>query len=87
MGPSGAGKSTLLYALMGLAKYGKTTGRVWVNERAIPLQRLRRIVGYVPQVHGAPECCKLMCICCAAVAVMCQLCCTCCAAAAVDCTR
>ena len=50
MGPSGAGKSTLLYALMGTAKYGATTGRVWVNNRAIPLQRLRRIVGYVPQV-------------------------------------
>ena len=55
MGPSGAGKSTLLYALMGTARYGRTTGRVWVNTRAIPLQRLRRIVGYVPQVRALTD--------------------------------
>lgn len=53
MGPSGAGKSTLLYALMGTAKFGSFSGRVWVNNRAIPLQRLRRIVGYVPQVTAS----------------------------------
>ena len=50
MGPSGAGKSTLLYALMGTAQWGATKGQVWVNNRAIPLRRLRRILGYVPQV-------------------------------------
>ena len=50
MGPSGAGKSTLLSALMGTANWGATKGQVWVNNRAIPLRRLRRIMGYVPQV-------------------------------------
>ena len=49
MGPSGAGKSTLLSALMGTASWGTTQGQVWVNNRAIPLRRLRRIMGYVPQ--------------------------------------
>ncbi len=51
MGPSGAGKSTLLYALMGTARYGATRGRLWINGREMRLARLRRILGYVPQVH------------------------------------
>ena len=50
MGPSGAGKSTLLYALMGTARYGVTRGRLCVNGREMRLERLRRILGYVPQV-------------------------------------
>ena len=54
MGPSGAGKSTLLYALMGTARYGVTRGRLCVNGREMRLERLRRILGYVPQV-----CCPL----------------------------
>ena len=54
MGPSGAGKSTLLYALMGTARYGVARGRLCVNGREMRLERLRRILGYVPQV-----CCSL----------------------------
>ena len=54
MGPSGAGKSTLLYALMGTARYGTTRGRLWVNGREMRLARLRRILGYVPQVSHTP---------------------------------
>ena len=53
MGPSGAGKSTLLYALMGTARYGATRGRLWINSREMRLARLRRILGYVPQVPPA----------------------------------
>lgn len=53
MGPSGAGKSTLLYALMGTARYGSTRGRLWINGREMRLARLRRILGYVPQVRPA----------------------------------
>ena len=45
-----AGKSTLLYVLMGVAKYGVFTGQVWVNGRQMRVSRLRRIMGYVPQV-------------------------------------
>lgn len=55
MGPSGAGKSTLLYALMGTARYGVARGRLCVNGREMRLERLRRILGYVPQVRGAPR--------------------------------
>ena len=54
MGPSGAGKSTLLYALMGTARYGVTRGRLCVNGREMRLERLRRILGYVPQVGLPP---------------------------------
>ena len=50
MGPSGAGKTTLLYALMGTARYGVARGRLCVNGREMRLERLRRILGYVPQV-------------------------------------
>ena len=53
MGPSGAGKSTLLYALMGTARYGVARGRLCVNGREMRLERLRRILGYVPQVRRA----------------------------------
>lgn len=56
MGPSGAGKTTLLYALMGTAEYGTTRGHLWINGREIQLRRLRRILGYVPQV------CILLCL-------------------------
>ena len=56
MGPSGAGKSTLLYALMGTARYGSTRGRLWVNGREMRLARLRRILGYVPQVACRSHC-------------------------------
>ena len=56
MGPSGAGKTTLLYALMGTARYGTTCGHLWINGREIQLRRLRRILGYVPQV------CILLCL-------------------------
>lgn len=55
MGPSGAGKSTLLYALMGTARYGSTRGRLWINGREMRLARLRRILGYVPQVRAVPR--------------------------------
>lgn len=54
MGPSGAGKSTLLYTLMGTARYGTTRGRLWINGREMRLARLRRILGYVPQVQAPP---------------------------------
>ena len=60
MGPSGAGKSSLLYALMGTAKFGGCTGRMWINNRPMRLARLRRIFGYVPQVNGtSPHSCTL----------------------------
>ncbi|KAK9803611.1 hypothetical protein WJX72_004863 [[Myrmecia] bisecta] len=49
LGTSGAGKTTFIHALMGRASFGVTTGDVWVNERNIPLSRLRRILGFVPQ--------------------------------------
>ena len=55
MGPSGAGKTTLLYALMGTARYGVARGRLCVNGREMRLERLRRILGYVPQVCLRPE--------------------------------
>ena len=51
MGPSGAGKTTFLNALMGNVKYGTISGQVWVNRRAMKMSRLRRIMGFVPQVH------------------------------------
>lgn len=51
MGPSGSGKSTLLAVLMGTATYGTFTGQVWINNRLMRLSRLRRIMGYVPQVR------------------------------------
>ena len=54
MGPSGAGKTTLLYALMGTARYGVARGRLCVNGREMRLERLRRILGYVPQVCLRP---------------------------------
>ena len=54
MGPSGAGKTTLLYALMGTARYGIARGRLCVNGREMRLERLRRILGYVPQVCLRP---------------------------------
>lgn len=50
MGPSGAGKTTFLNALMGTVKYGSISGQVWVNGRAMKMSRLRRIMGFVPQV-------------------------------------
>ena len=50
MGPSGAGKTTFLNALMGTVKYGTISGQVWVNGRAMKMSRLRRIMGFVPQV-------------------------------------
>ena len=50
MGPSGSGKSTLLAVLMGTATYGTFTGQVWINGRLMKVSRLRRIMGYVPQV-------------------------------------
>ena len=50
MVPSGDGNSSLLYSLMGTASYGASTGRMWVNTRPMRLARLRRIMGYVPQV-------------------------------------
>ncbi len=50
MGPSGAGKTTFLNALMGTVKYGTISGQVWVNRRAMKMSRLRRIMGFVPQV-------------------------------------
>lgn len=51
MGPSGAGKTTFLNALMGTVKYGTISGQVWVNGRAMKMSRLRRIMGFVPQVN------------------------------------
>ena len=53
MGPSGAGKTTFLNALMGTVKYGTISGQVWVNGRAMKMSRLRRIMGFVPQVSLA----------------------------------
>lgn len=53
MGPSGSGKSTLLAVLMGTAIYGTFTGQVWINGRLMKVSRLRRIMGYVPQVIGS----------------------------------
>ena len=53
MGPSGSGKSTLLAVLMGTATYGTFTGQVWINGRLMKVSRLRRIMGYVPQVGPA----------------------------------
>lgn len=53
MGPSGAGKTTFLNALMGTVKYGTISGQVWVNGRAMKMSRLRRIMGFVPQVRSA----------------------------------
>ncbi len=54
MGPSGAGKTTFLNALMGTVKYGTISGQVWVNGRAMKMSRLRRIMGFVPQVLQSP---------------------------------
>lgn len=54
MGPSGAGKTTFLNALMGTVKYGTISGQVWVNGRAMKMSRLRRIMGFVPQVMQSP---------------------------------
>ena len=54
MGPSGAGKTTFLNALMGTVKYGTISGQVWVNGRAMKMSRLRRIMGFVPQVRACP---------------------------------
>lgn len=51
MGPSGAGKSTLLSVLMGTASGADFQGQVWINGRAMKVSRLRRIMGYVPQVR------------------------------------
>ena len=50
MGPSGAGKSTLLSVLMGTARGADFQGQVWINGRVMRVSRLRRIMGYVPQV-------------------------------------
>ena len=55
MGPSGAGKTTFLNALMGTVKYGTISGQVWVNGRAMKMSRLRRIMGFVPQVCSSPS--------------------------------
>ena len=55
MGPSGAGKTTFLNALMGTVKYGTISGQVWVNGRAMKMSRLRRIMGFVPQVIFSPR--------------------------------
>lgn len=54
MGPSGAGKTTFLNALMGTVKYGTISGQVWVNGRGMKMSRLRRIMGFVPQVRQSP---------------------------------
>lgn len=54
MGPSGAGKTTFLNALMGTVKYGTISGQVWVNGRGMKMSRLRRIMGFVPQVRRSP---------------------------------
>ena len=56
MGPSGAGKTTFLNALMGTVKYGTISGQVWVNGRAMKMSRLRRIMGFVPQVLQQHQC-------------------------------
>ena len=55
MGPSGAGKTTFLNALMGTVKYGTISGQAWVNGRAMKMSRLRRIMGFVPQVMFFPS--------------------------------
>jgi ABC-type multidrug transport system ATPase subunit len=51
MGPSGAGKSTLLTTLAGKAAYGKTLGRVFLNEMEAPggLSEISHATGFVPQ--------------------------------------
>jgi ABC-type multidrug transport system ATPase subunit len=54
MGPSGSGKSTLLAVLMGTATYANSSGQIWINGRLMKVSRLRRIVGYVPQVSSPP---------------------------------
>lgn len=59
MGPSGAGKTTFLNALMGTVKYGTISGQVWVNGRAMKMSRLRRIMGFVPQVCLSSSHCTL----------------------------
>ena len=57
LGPNGAGKSTLLKCLLGYVK--PTVGEVSVlgnhisPRSGIPLSRLRRCIGYVPQVLAA----------------------------------
>ena len=53
MGPSGAGKSTLLSVLMGTPSGADFQGQVWINGRVMKVSRLRRIMGYVPQVDPA----------------------------------
>ena len=63
MGPSGAGKTTFLNALMGTVKYGTISGQVWVNGRAMKMSRLRRIMGFVPQVlpiHSPKHACMYL---------------------------
>lgn len=60
MGPSGAGKTTFLNALMGTVKYGTISGQVWVNGRAMKMSRLRRIMGFVPQVRPLSQLLQLI---------------------------
>lgn len=57
LGPNGAGKSTLLKALTGLIRFsgdveilGEHVSRLSATERT----RLRRRIGYVPQMHDRP---------------------------------
>lgn len=57
LGPNGAGKSTLLKCLLGLIK--PTAGEIWTLGNRVSahsgllLSRLRRRIGYVPQVLAA----------------------------------
>ncbi|CAG8522884.1 10169_t:CDS:10 [Dentiscutata erythropus] len=47
MGPSGAGKTTLISILTGKVK--KTSGKVKVNGVEEPLEKYRKLIGFVPQ--------------------------------------
>ncbi|KAG2436216.1 hypothetical protein HXX76_006528 [Chlamydomonas incerta] len=49
LGPSGCGKTTFLNVLCGKISTGTLMGQVKINGDAMPVTRLRKIMGFVPQ--------------------------------------
>ncbi|KXZ50275.1 hypothetical protein GPECTOR_17g914 [Gonium pectorale] len=49
LGPSGCGKTTFLNVLCGKTSAGQLKGHVRVNGDKVPMERLKKIMGFVPQ--------------------------------------